>query len=307
MNDKNFECSRKISIGGEKNGWGDLGDPRFERDRTWNCGRFNVSLARPLVMGVLNVTPDSFSDGGDHDDPEGALAFASRLLAEGADIIDVGGESTRPGAKELSFYQELYRVLPVVSELVHRGVCVSVDTRHPKVAAACVDEGAAIINDVSGFRDPEMIRLAQGCDAGLIVMHMKGEPSSMQQEANYDDVVSEVSAYLSRQATKLESCGIAHERICIDPGPGFGKKAMHSLALLKATEVLAALGWPLMVATSRKGFVGQASGVSIARERVMGSVASALFAVEHGASIARVHDVAATVQAFRMLQAIKLA
>jgi dihydropteroate synthase len=299
--------STRLPLAGEKNGWEELGTAAASLRTTWQCGRFDVSLERPVVMGVLNVTPDSFSDGGEHNEPEEAIAFASKLLAEGADIIDVGGESTRPGAVEVAGREELRRTLPVVRELARKGVCVSIDTRHAQVAAACIEAGASAINDVSGFRDPAMVDVACSCDAGLVVMHMKGDPRSMQQAASYDNVVAEVSSYLRRQALLLEHEGISHSRICIDPGPGFGKKAEHSLALLKATDELASLGWPLMVATSRKGFVGQVTGVRCARERVAGSVASALYAVEHGATVVRVHDVAATVQALRMLQAIQRA
>ena len=278
------------------------------QDTTWQCGDFAFPVqgpdAHPLVMGILNVTPDSFSDGGTHNAPADALAYAELMLEQGADIIDVGGESTRPGSDEVLPDEEARRVLPVVRELVRRGVCVSVDTRHAQVARACVEAGAANINDVSGFRDPDMVDVAAGCEAGLVVMHMLGEPKTMQAEPRYDDVVAEVSAYLVRQARMLESAGVAHNRICIDPGVGFGKTTDHNLKLLKATDRLAALGYPLMVAVSRKRFIGALTDVDDAAQRVAGSVAAAAYAVEHGAVVARVHDVAQTAQAFRLFAAI---
>lgn len=278
------------------------------QNTTWQCGDFVFPVqgpdAHPLVMGILNVTPDSFSDGGTHNAPADALAYAGLMLEQGADIIDVGGESTRPGSDEVLPDEEARRVLPVVQELTRRGVCVSVDTRHAQVARACVEAGAAIVNDVSGFRDSEMVQVAAGCDAGLVVMHMLGEPKTMQAEPNYDDVIAEVSAYLVRQARMLESAGVAHNRICIDPGVGFGKTTDHNLQLLRATDRLAALGYPLMVAVSRKRFIGALTDVDDAAQRVAGSVAAAAYAVEHGAVVARVHDVAQTVQAFRMFTAI---
>lgn len=255
-------------------------------------------------MGILNVTPDSFSDGGRHNRPAAALAFARRLLEEGADVIDVGGESTRPGSDEVTSAEELARVLPVVRALADRGVCVSVDTRHASVAAACVEAGASVINDVSGFRDPAMVDVARGSASGLVVMHMRGEPKTMQAEPRYDDVVGEVAVYLQGQARMLEAAGVAAERICVDPGVGFGKTAAHNLALLRATPRLASLGYPLMVAVSRKGFIGKVTGVGQPDQRVAGSVAAALYAVERGALVVRAHDVAATAQALRMLRAL---
>lgn len=270
----------------------------------WHCGSHIVSLEHAVLMGVLNVTPDSFSDGGMHNTPTAAIATAHAMHAEGALIIDVGGESTRPGSDEVAVAEELARVLPVVEVLAGEGLIISVDTRHASVAQACVDVGAAIINDVSGFRDPAMVEVAKTCDAGLIVMHMAGEPKVMQDAPCYADVVAEVGSYLVRQAAMLEHVGIAHGRIAIDPGPGFGKTVEHNLALLAATPQLAALGYPLVVATSRKRFIGEVTGVPVAHDRVMGSVASACYALFNGASIARVHDVGSTRQAVSMVEAI---
>lgn len=271
----------------------------------WKCGRYSFALTHPLIMGILNVTPDSFSDGGRFSSSGQAIDEALRMVEQGADMIDVGGESTRPGSDEVSSYEELERVLPVVEALVAHDVVVSVDTRHAEVARACVEAGTSIINDVSGFRDPQMVEVAAHSEVGLVVMHMLGEPKSMQADPHYEDVVQEIAAYLRSQALMLEHAGVAHERICIDPGPGFGKKREHNFSLLKATPTLASLGWPLMVAISRKSFVGFITGVEQANERVMGSVMGACYAAEHGAAVARVHDVEQTSQAFRMLQAIQ--
>jgi dihydropteroate synthase len=271
----------------------------------WHCANFIFNTEAPLVMGILNVTPDSFSDGGEHDAPAAAIAHARLMCKQGAHIIDVGGESTRPGSDEVSLDEELARVLPVVRQLAAEGIAVSIDTRHAAVARACVEAGAVIINDISGFRDPAMVEVATGCEAGLVVMHMLGEPKDMQVDPHYGDVVVEVSAYLLTQAHMLEEAGVAPERICVDPGPGFGKTYEHNLALLRATRVLALLGYPLMVAYSRKGFIGALTGVEVARERVVGSVAVAVWAALQGAHVLRVHDVAPTTEALRTLRAVE--
>jgi dihydropteroate synthase len=270
--------------------------------QVWQCGRFSLLLNRPLVMGILNVTPDSFSDGGEHEDPAAAVAHGERLLAEGADILDIGGESTRPGAEPLAAAQELARVRPVLRRFATEGaVPVSVDTRRAEVAAACVEAGASIINDVSGFRDPDMVRLAASCDAGVCVMHMLGAPGTMQDNPRYDDVVSEVGGYLMAQAAMLEAAGVARERIAIDPGIGFGKTLEHNLELLRATDELASLGYPLLIGASRKRFIGQITSVEEPADRLGGSIATALYVAELGAAVIRVHDVAPTVQALAVL------
>ncbi|MDR1713743.1 MAG: dihydropteroate synthase [Coriobacteriales bacterium] len=270
----------------------------------WRCAGFEFNLEQPVLMGIVNVTPDSFSDGGEHSSPDTACAFARQLVAEGAGIIDVGGESTRPGAGELAAPEELRRVLPVVRQLAAEGLCVSIDSRHPPVVEACLEAGAAIINDVSGFREPAMCQLAAGSDAGVVIMHMQGEPGSMQQNPQYGDVVREVAAYLLEKASMLVDIGVAAERICIDPGPGFGKTFEHNRQLLRGTRVLANLGYPLMAAWSRKGFIGQLSGVEQPAQRMAGSAAAAVYAASQGARILRVHDVAPTAQALRILQAV---
>lgn len=272
----------------------------------WCCGRFRLDLSAPLVMGVLNVTPDSFSDGGQHDDPAAAVAHGERLIAEGTAILDIGGESTRPGSESVPEAAELARVRPMVMRFSsHCTVPVSVDTRHASVAEACVVAGASIINDVSGFRDPEMVRVAANCDAGLVVMHMSGEPKTMQAAPDYRDVVAEVGGYLIAQAAMLEAAGIARERIALDPGIGFGKTLEHNIALLKGLPALVALGYPILIGVSRKRFIGDITGVEDPAARLAGSITAACYAVEHGASIVRVHDVADTVQALKVTAALR--
>jgi len=273
--------------------------------RVWRCGRFTLPLGRVHVMGILNVTPDSFSDGGSHLSVDAALEGARRLRAEGAGIIDIGGESTRPGSDAVSVEEELERVVPVVRALVMElDVPVSVDTRRAEVAAESVAAGASIINDVSGFRDPAMVEVAATTDAGLVVMHMLGEPKTMQREPHYDDVVAEVCAYLAEQARMLERAGVAPERIALDPGLGFGKTTAHNLELLRGLETLVALGYPVLIGASRKRFIGEVTGVDVPAERVQGSVAVASWSALLGADVVRVHDVAPTREALAMIAAI---
>ncbi len=279
--------------------------PTRPRPATWRCGRFEIPLTEPLVMGVVNVTPDSFSDGGEYDDPAAAVAHAERLVAQGAHILDVGGESTRPGSAQVAASEELSRVRPVVARLATDEVPVSIDTRHPEVAARCVEAGASIINDVTGFRDPEMIRVALATDAGLVVMHMLGTPETMQADPRYGDVVAEVGGFLLAQAAVLEAAGVARERIAIDPGIGFGKTLAHNLALLAAIPELMGYGYPVLIGASRKRFIGEITGESQAKLRLGGSVGAALEAVRLGASVVRVHDVAETVQALKVSSAIR--
>lgn len=256
----------------------------------------------PVVMGILNVTPDSFSDGGQHDGFDAAVAHARAMVAAGAQIIDVGGESTRPGARAVSIEEELARTLDVVRTLAAEGICVSIDTRHADVARACVEAGAAIINDVSGFRDPAMVEVAASCDAGCVIMHMKGEPATMQDDPVYDDVVAEVKAYLADQAAMLEAAGVARERICVDPGPGFGKTASQTLELMRNFHEFSRLGYPTMCAVSRKRYIGEAYGIAEASERDAASASEALMACELGASVVRVHNVEATTAALKDLR-----
>lgn len=271
---------------------------------TWKCGRYALSLSSPLVMGIVNVTPDSFSDGGLHDEPAKAVAHGLRLFEQGADILDVGGESTRPGSREVLPAEELARVRPVVSRLVAGNIPVSIDTRHAEVARACTEAGAAVVNDVSGFRSAEMLQLAAQTDVGLVIMHMLGEPGTMQDEPHYRDVVAEVRDWLLERALALEDAGVARARIVLDPGIGFGKTLDHNLALLRALPTLAGYGYPVLVGASRKRFIGELTGADEPRERTGGSVAAAVWAAEHGADIVRVHDVGETAQAVRVITAL---
>ncbi|MHB9002900.1 MAG: dihydropteroate synthase [Coriobacteriia bacterium] len=263
----------------------------------WKCGRFEFSLDRPLVMGIINVTPDSFSDGGVYNEPAAAVQHGLRLYQEGAHILDIGGESTRPGARAVTPSEEISRVRPVLARLVQSQVPVSVDTRNAECARACLDAGASVINDIAGFRHESMIEIAAGGEAGLVVMHMLGEPGTMQNNPVYGDVVAEVRDWLLDRALALEDAGVARDRIAIDPGIGFGKNLAHNLALMRALPEFASYGYPVLVGVSRKRFIGQITGVEAPRERTGGSVAAAAWAVEHGAHIVRVHDVAETAQA----------
>jgi len=271
----------------------------------WRCGTYALSLDTPVVMGILNVTPDSFSDGGLHEDPVSAVEHGRALARAGAGVIDVGGESTRPGSAEVTPAEELARVRPVVARLAAElSVPVSVDTRHADVAAACVEAGASVINDVSGFADPDMVGVAAGCDAGVVIMHMLGEPGTMQDEPRYGDVVCEVRDFLLDRALTLEGAGVERERIAIDPGIGFGKTLEHNIALLRALPELAAFGYPVLVGASRKRFIGTLTGQDHPAQRLGGSIAAAVWAVEHGATIVRVHDVAQSVDALRVARAL---
>ena len=269
---------------------------------TWHCATYEFDERMPVIMGILNVTPDSFSDGGEHDDAPAAIAHARRMIDQGAHIIDVGGESTRPGSAPVTVAEEIGRVVEVVRTLAAEGICVSIDTRHAEVARAAVEAGASIINDVSGFRDPAMVEVACQCDAGLVVMHMKGEPATMQDEPVYDDVVAEVHDYLRDQALMLEGAGVARERICVDPGPGFGKTPSQTLELMRNFHEFARLGYPLMCAVSRKSFIGWAYHIDEPRERDEASAAETLMAAELGGTIVRAHNVAATAQALANLR-----
>lgn len=266
----------------------------------WRCGKYSFDARLPIVMGILNVTPDSFSDGGSYASVDEAVAAGLRMVEEGALIIDVGGESTRPGAQPVTVVEELDRVIEVVRRLAQEEVCVSIDTRHAEVAQAAVQAGASIINDVTGFRDAAMVEVARACDAGLVVMHMRGDdPRTMQDEPVYEDVVAEVSDYLAQRASELEAAGIDRERLCLDPGPGFGKTAKQTIELVRNFQVLAHLGYPLMVAVSRKSYIGYAYGIEDPKERDAASAAEALMACELGATVIRTHNVALTVDSLK--------
>lgn len=251
-----------------------------------------------MVMGIVNVTPDSFSDGGRHADPLSAIAYASRLVEEGADLLDIGGESTRPGARPVTEQEELDRVMPVLEGVRGLGVPVSVDTMKPAVMYAAVAGGAAMINDVHGFRAEGAWAAVRDSDCALCVMHMLGEPGTMQDAPRYDDVVVEVEAFLAERIAAAESAGIARQRLYIDPGFGFGKTLDHNLALMRALPRLARLA-PVLVGVSRKRMIGALTGRDIP-DRLAGSLAAAIRAVENGAAIVRVHDVKETVDALKV-------
>jgi dihydropteroate synthase len=247
-------------------------------------------------MGILNVTPDSFSDGGQFLDASRAIAHGLKLRDEGADIVDVGGESTRPGAAGVPLDEELKRVMPVIEALRREGVAVSIDTMKPEVMRAAIDAGCAVVNDVNAFRAPGAVEAVAASGVSLIAMHMQGTPATMQKEPHYDDVAAEVTGYLLARAEALARAGVARERIAIDPGFGFGKTLAHNKALFRALPRMAGLGYPLVVGVSRKKLIGDLTGRGPG-ERAAGSVAAALLAAQNGASMVRVHDVRDTVDA----------
>jgi len=267
--------------------------------RILRCGDHSLSLGVPRVMGIVNVTPDSFSDGGRFDSAAAAIDFAQSLRTQGADILDIGGESTRPGAAPVPEEVELARVLPVVTALARDGALVSIDTMKPGVMRAALDAGAVMVNDVRALRAPGAMEGVAGSAAAVCLMHMQGEPQSMQVAPRYDDVVGEVRTFLAARAAACEAAGIGRERIAVDPGFGFGKTVAHNLALLRGLDAIAALGYPVVAGLSRKRTLGVLTGRPDG-DRLAGSVAAALAAVARGAAIVRVHDVAATVDALRV-------
>jgi dihydropteroate synthase len=269
----------------------------------WQTARYRIDLSRPRVMGIVNVTPDSFSDGGLHADAASAMAQCEVLVAEGADILDIGGESTRPGARAAGVDEELARVLPVLRHAVTLGVPVSVDTSRPEVMRAALELGTDIVNDVRALQRPGALdAVAVHPHAGLCLMHMRGEPGQMQLAPHYADVVAEVRAFLAGRVAAAMAAGIGRERLVIDPGIGFGKTAAHNLALLQRQAELAPEGLPLLVGWSRKSTLGVITGRPVG-QRLAASVAAALAAVQRGASVVRVHDVAATVDALKVWRA----
>ena len=273
----------------------------------WQTTRFRIELARPLVMGIVNVTPDSFSDGGQHADTRAALAHCERLLAEGADMLDIGGESTRPGAEPVGLAHELARVLPVLEGALKLGCPVSVDSFKPEVMQQALALGADIVNDINALRArgaAEVVAAHASC--GVCLMHMRGAPLTMQQRPEYGDVLAEVLDFLRERSEALQALGVADERIVLDPGIGFGKSVEHNIELLRRQRELLALGRPLLIGWSRKSTLGAITGRAAPQERVAASLAAALAAVESGASIVRVHDVAATVDALKVWRAAGL-
>lgn len=303
-----------------------------ENHTTWRCGAHEISLARPRIMGVLNVTPDSFSDGGENLDPKAAVARGLEMLDEGADIIDVGGESRRPGHTPVPSKEEAERIVPVVRALVAEGAVVSVDTRHADVARMCVRLGAAIVNDVTGFTDPEMVQVAADTDCGCIVMHWSKDslaarpprrqvlldesrptgsaaqrPVTSQRRFTLPEeapIMRKVMGFLGDQARTLMRAGVARERICVDPGPGFDKMADEDVVIQRATRSMVSMGYPVVTAVSRKRSVGAVSGVADAAERDFATAGICISALENGARILRVHDVAGVSQAVNAYWAV---
>ncbi len=263
-----------------------------------------LDLAVPRVMGIVNVTPDSFADGRGRLDLPRALAQARGQLADGADIVDVGGESTRPGAIPVPVDEELARVVPVIEALAADGAVVSVDTMKSEVMRAALDAGAAMINDVRALAAPGAAAIAAASGAAACLMHMQNDPATMQREPRYDDVVVEVRDFLAARAAAAVAAGVSRESIVVDPGFGFGKTLAHNLALVRALPRIAALGYPVLVGLSRKASIGAITGRAVG-ERMAGSVAAAIAAVARGASIVRVHDVRETVDALRVWRAIQ--
>ncbi len=267
-------------------------------------GRFTLALECPLIMGVVNVTPDSFSDGGRFFGARQAVEHARILIEEGADILDIGGESSRPGAEPVGLDEELRRVMPVLEQLAQLPVPVSVDTCKPEVMRRAVAAGAAMVNDINALREQGALEaLAEG-QAAVCLMHMQGGPRTMQQDPHYVDVVSEVNEFLMQRVEAAQRAGITRDRIVIDPGFGFGKNTGHNLELLRGLPSIAGLGQPVMVGLSRKSLFGKITGKPVA-DRVCASVAAALLAAERGAALVRVHDVAATRDALLVLNAIE--
>jgi dihydropteroate synthase len=268
------------------------------------CGRFGYDLAkRPLVMGILNITPDSFSDGGRYQALEFAVERAEQMIKDGVDIIDIGGESTRPGSPSVPVDEELRRVMPAIYALRELGYPLSIDTCKPEVMREAIIAGADMINDVNGFRAPGAIDAVRDSDCGLCVMHMQGTPQDMQARPDYEDVVTDVIAFLRERVDALIAAGVARERITIDPGFGFGKSVEHNYALLRSiSRMESELGLPVLAGLSRKSMIGAVTGRSV-EQRLAGSLAGALAAVAQGARIVRVHDVAETVDALKVWQA----
>lgn len=277
----------------------------FDLTLTLDCNGRPLALDRPRVMGVVNVTPDSFSDGGAHDTLEAAVTHGLKLAEEGADVLDIGGESTRPGAAEVSVEDELRRTIPVIERLAKETTLpISIDTSKPDVMRAAVQAGAGLINDVYALRREGALETAAELGVPVVLMHMLGEPRSMQDAPQYDDVVAEVHRFLAERIFAAEMAGIAKKKIIVDPGFGFGKTTQHNLLLLAQLERFAELGVPLLAGLSRKRTIGELTGRDDPRERASGSVAAHLIAAQRGAKLLRVHDVAATVDALKVWNAL---
>lgn len=269
---------------------------------------FQLSSDRPALMGILNVTPDSFSDGGRYFDEDAAIRQALRMWEDGADLIDIGGESTRPGADEVQALEELRRVMPILEDLVRREIPVSIDTYKPQVAKRALEAGASVLNDITGLRDPEMIEVAAAFEANVCIMHMQGTPRTMQQNPRYKNVVVDVKEYLIHAAMLAEDRGVAKDRIWIDPGIGFGKTVEHNLALLRHLDEFARTGYPVLAGVSRKSFIGRVLGSEKdplpLEERLEGTLALQALAQMQGARIIRAHDVRAARRVIDSLAAV---
>ncbi|MCA3219781.1 MAG: dihydropteroate synthase [Burkholderiales bacterium] len=271
--------------------------------QSWQCGQVRLDLARPRIMGVVNVTPDSFSDDGRHFDRQVAIDHGLQLIAEGADILDIGGESTRPNAPEVRLEEELRRVLPVIEALAAHHVPLSIDTSKPEVMRRALAAGAVIVNDVRALQEPGAVETVAASDCGVVLMHMQGTPRTMQADPHYDDVVADVGGFLRARFEVLRAASVAAERVLLDPGFGFGKTLEHNLRLLARLRALDVPA-PLLVGLSRKSMLGAVTGRGV-RERVHASVAAALIAVQNGAQVVRVHDVAATRDALALWAAVQ--
>jgi dihydropteroate synthase len=270
----------------------------------WKVSGRALSLARPLIMGIVNVTPDSFYDGGQHPTYGTALAHALRLVEEGADILDIGGESTRPGAADVTLDEELQRVVPLVESLAREGVPLSVDTSKPEVMRAAIGAGAAIINDVHALQATGAIDAVAASDCGVVLMHMQGVPRTMQMAPRYEDVVAEVRVFLRERLGALEAAGVSPGRVALDPGFGFGKTVEHNFTLLRELQRFTSLGCPVLAGLSRKSMLGAVTGRAVG-ERATASVVGAVLAAERGARVLRVHDVAATRDGLRVWEAMQ--
>lgn len=270
----------------------------------WKLAGRALPLDRPLIMGVVNVTPDSFSDGGMLTDPQEAIDHALGLVAAGADLVDVGGESTRPGADPVNVSTEIGRILPVIAAVAECGLVVSVDTTKPEVAEAAMSAGAAIINDTTAAGDPAMRRVMAETGAGVVLMHMQGTPRTMQENPTYRDVVAEVRDFLVERARGAEAAGVPRSSIVVDPGIGFGKTTEHNLELLRRLGELVATGYPVMVGASRKAFLGRITGIDDPSRRDVATAATTALAVAAGAAVCRVHDPGASRQAAEVAWAV---
>lgn len=275
--------------------------------RVLQCGQHHLDLAQPHVMGILNVTPDSFSDGGKHNSQEQAVAYALQMIADGATVIDIGGESTRPGALVVEIEEEIRRVVPVVEELAQHNVIISIDTSQPEVMRKAVQAGAHIWNDVRALTRPNALITAAELDIPVIIMHMRGEPTTMNNLNQYSDVTRDVMGELQQRINAALAVGIKPENIMIDPGFGFAKNAQQNLKLLQEFHLLTSLGYPILSALSRKRFIGEVLDESNAQNRVVGSVAAHLLSIQQGACMVRVHDVKATSDAIKIWQAMNCA